>query len=74
MSTIPLPPDNSYPLIVGYQYRLAGNGEQWVVITQIVGRNIYVKGLGNTIAEWFVPDWKFDDNVREWRNPIESPA
>lgn len=69
MSTIPLPPDNSYPLVVGYQYRLAGNGEQWVVITQIVGRNIYVTGLGNTIAEWFVPDRKFDDNVREYRIP-----
>lgn len=74
MATIPLPPDNSYPLVVGYQYRLAGNGEQWVEITAIINRYIYVRGLYNTTADWVVPDWKFDDNVREYRVPIESPA
>jgi hypothetical protein len=64
----PVRPDNVFPLVVGYKYRLkpAGSG-QWVTIVSMDAKNVYAQGIGNhKMPLTSIPRWKFDDEVEEY--------
>lgn len=68
MSTVQIPPDNSYPLVVGYQYCLAPDAasNNWVTIVEITQRKVRYVGVYPTIADQTVLKTQFDDLVRGW--------
>lgn len=58
--------NNSVPLELSWFYLISPGGasQQWVEITDISSRGIIsVRGLDNTIADWSLPSWHFDDIV-----------
>lgn len=60
-------PNNTMPIHVGWYYKLYPcTASNWVEVTAIVDRKVYVRGVEDTIAEWFVPTWKFDDLICEY--------
>ncbi len=69
MAAVRVRADNSIPINVGWHYHITPGGASanWVEVTDIVNNKIYVRGLDNTIAEWTVPKWKFDDLVSEYQ-------
>ena len=66
-------PDNAIPLVVGWEYNITP-GEasmQWVRIVALTDKNVYTEGIDNTIADWEIPIWKFDDLVKGYK---EGPS
>jgi hypothetical protein len=61
MSSVPVGPDNSIPLIVGYQYRLKGAGDNWVEIVAMSLTKVTVHGIYPTIMEKVMRKDQFDD-------------
>lgn len=65
-----LPHENDVmPIVIGWHYNLTPNeaSSNWITVVDIRRGYVYVKGLDNTIAEWSVPKWKFDDLIKEYR-------
>lgn len=63
---IPKTGNDTTPLIVGWHYLITPGGasQQWVRIIDISPKGIVsVEGLDNTIADWSLPDWHFDDVI-----------
>lgn len=62
----PIKRDNDVPLEVGAIYNITPGeaSSQWVRIIRIDKGYVYTEGVGNTIADWKVPTWKFDDLVK----------
>ena len=68
--TAAIRPDNAVPLAIGWEYNITP-GEasmQWVRIVELTNKNVYTEGVDNTIADWEIPIWKFDDLVKGWRD------
>lgn len=57
----PVGPDNSIPLVVGYQYRLKGAGDNWVEIVAMTNVYVTVLGIYPTIMEKTMRKDQFDD-------------
>lgn len=63
MATIFVGPNNNIPLVVGGEYELTPGmaSSNWVIITKIDLRNVYARGIDDTVADLKLPIWKFDD-------------
>lgn len=61
MSLRPIPPDNSLPLVVGYQYRLKGAGDNWVEIVYLTPVYVTAHGVWPTIMDQTLRRERFDD-------------
>lgn len=65
----PVKENNDVPLVVGAIYNITPGeaSSQWVRIIKIEKGYVHTEGVGNTIADWVVPTWKFDDLVKQHR-------
>lgn len=61
-------PDDSIPIVVGWQYWLAPNASSnnWVEVVEIIGRKVRYVGVYPTIADQTVLLTQFDDLVRDF--------
>lgn len=56
--------NNAMPLNVGWWYQLyPETSSNWIEIVSIERGIVHAIGVEDTIADWWVPTWKFDDLV-----------
>ena len=57
--------NDSFPLEVGKVYRLMGNGDDYVQVTNLTGRYVTIVGVGDLQLEDTILRTSFDNIVKE---------